>query len=93
MGFNIGDMVKIRPDLDVNSEYNGICVIPYMVDLANTNKEWMIASKFKDWGINTYRLAGQEEAGFSGIWTDDMLILSARKIEIKQSELADFLGI
>ena len=34
MGFNIGDMVKIRPDLDVNSEYNGVCVIPYMVDLA-----------------------------------------------------------
>lgn len=93
MKFNIGDVVKIRPDLDVDSEYNGICVIPYMVDLAHTNKEWVIASKSRDWDINAYRLAGQEEAGFSGIWTDDMLILSARKIEIKQSELADFLGI
>lgn len=95
MEFNVGDIVRIRQDLNMETIYENICVVSPMMDMCKENKEWVISEKqYTYLSVNTYQLAGQDcyDDGVF-IWTAAMLEPAGNEIEVSQSELADFLGI
>lgn len=93
MEFNVGDIVRIRQDLNTNTIYNNLCVIFPMMQMCEQNKEWVITEKTISFGDYRYRLEGQKAYGDGTfLWASDMLE-PVDNIVISQSELADFLGI
>lgn len=95
MEFNVGDVVRIRQDLNMETLYEDISVIDPMMDMSRKNMEWIISDKFKWFGnLYAYKLDGQinyDNGDFA--WTASMLEPAGNEIEVSQSELADFLGI
>lgn len=93
MEFNVGDVVRIRQDLNLETMYNDLIVITPMMEMCRENKEWVISRKYKVHGYDRYILEGQTPYGDGEfIWSTDMLE-PVDNIVISQSELADFLGI
>lgn len=95
MEFNIGDVVRIRQDLNMEILYENLCVVDPMIAMCRENREWIISDKFTWSGDKyVYELSGQEDYdGGDFAWTAAMLEPAGNEMEISQSELADFLGI